>query len=109
MRRSRTDLADDIERDAKLDRSYVALASAACAIASFGLLENSVAVIIGAMLIDWLSDPIRIDLLVRAQSPVTSTQVGFLQQFAERSMRRRVRLVVDVSPISAVTADPQAS
>jgi uncharacterized hydrophobic protein (TIGR00271 family) len=58
--------------------------------------------------VDWLSRPIRVDLLVRAQRPVTVTQVSFLQSFAERTIRRSLRLVVEVSQISAVSATPVA-
>ncbi len=54
--------------------------------------------------VDWLSRPIHVNLLVRAQNPVTTTQVAFLESFAERKLRRSLRLVVEVSPISAVRA-----
>jgi uncharacterized hydrophobic protein (TIGR00271 family) len=60
--------------------------------------------------VDWLSSPITVDLLVRAQNPVTATQVGFLQSFAEVQIRRPLRLVVDVSQVSEVgTATPAPS
>jgi uncharacterized membrane protein len=54
--------------------------------------------------VDWLSHPIRVDLLVQAQDPVTRTQVAFLQSFAERERGRQLQLVVEVSQISAVSA-----
>ena len=54
--------------------------------------------------VDWLAAPIRVDLLVRAQDPVTHTQVAFLQSFAERQIHRPLKLVIEVSQISAVDA-----
>jgi len=45
--------------DSRIDRSYLVQVFAACLIASFGLLANSVAVIIGAMIIAPLMLPIR--------------------------------------------------
>ncbi len=54
--------------------------------------------------IDWLQSPVRVELVVRAQEPITPTQVGFLQSFAEQRIRRKLQLVVDVSPISTVRA-----
>jgi uncharacterized hydrophobic protein (TIGR00271 family) len=45
--------------DARIDRPYLVLVVAACAIATFGLLANSTAVIIGAMIIAPLMLPIR--------------------------------------------------
>ena len=54
--------------------------------------------------VDWLSKPIQVDLLVRAQDAVTPTQVGFLQSFAERRIGRRLTLVVEVSQVTSVVA-----
>lgn len=54
--------------------------------------------------VDWLSKPIQVDLLVRAQNAVTPTQVGFLQSFAERRIGRRLTLVVEVSQVTSVVA-----
>ena len=54
----RTDVLDAIDRDSILNRPFVALTVASCAIATFGLLANSVAVIIGAMLVAPLMAPI---------------------------------------------------
>jgi uncharacterized hydrophobic protein (TIGR00271 family) len=48
---SHNDVAATICEGAKIDVNYIALILASCAIASFGLFENSVAVIIGAMII----------------------------------------------------------
>ena len=47
-----------ISADARLNFNFIALTLAACAIATFGLLENNVAVIIGAMIIAPLILPI---------------------------------------------------
>lgn len=47
-----------LDIEARPNFPYVALAGAACAIGTFGLLENSVAIIIGAMLIAPLMGPI---------------------------------------------------
>ncbi|HZO92843.1 MAG TPA: DUF389 domain-containing protein [Candidatus Baltobacteraceae bacterium] len=54
--------------------------------------------------VDWLASPIRVELLVRSSTPVTPTQVSFLQAFAERRVGRPLTLVVDVSPVQTVTA-----
>lgn len=59
--------------------------------------------------IDWLARPIRIDLFVRAEEPVTPTQVGYLQAFAQRQIHRPLTLTVDVSQFSAVRAEPATS
>jgi uncharacterized hydrophobic protein (TIGR00271 family) len=58
--------------------------------------------------VDWLAHPIQVRLLVRAQDPVTATQVGFLQSFAERKIGRALKLVVEVSQISSVRAGTSA-
>lgn len=52
-------LLADLSDEAKLDFSYMILIVASCAIATFGLLSNSAAVIIGAMIIAPLMLPIR--------------------------------------------------
>jgi uncharacterized membrane protein len=49
--RERAELLRTLEHEIGFGRPYFALATAACAIATLGLLENSAAVIIGAMLI----------------------------------------------------------
>ncbi|MBD2342682.1 DUF389 domain-containing protein [Anabaena subtropica] len=49
----------DLLAESKLDISYIALIVSSCAIATFGLLSNSSAVIIGAMIIAPLMLPIR--------------------------------------------------
>ena len=48
-----------LQEEADLDLNYVVLIFGSCAIATFGLLANSVAVIIGAMLVAPLMLPIR--------------------------------------------------
>ena len=45
--------------EARLSGNYLLLTAASCIIATLGLLENSVAVIIGAMIIAPLTDPIQ--------------------------------------------------
>ncbi len=52
-------LQADLLTEATLDSSYLALIIGSCAIATFGLLSNSAAVIIGAMIIAPLMLPIR--------------------------------------------------
>lgn len=52
-------LQADLLTEATLDSSYLALVIGSCAIATFGLLANSAAVIIGAMIIAPLMLPIR--------------------------------------------------
>ncbi|MEB3118220.1 MAG: DUF389 domain-containing protein [Limnothrix sp.] len=54
-----TQLNHMLWEDARIDRPYLTQVLAACLIASFGLLANSVAVIIGAMIIAPLMLPIR--------------------------------------------------
>ncbi|MDQ6926219.1 MAG: TIGR00341 family protein, partial [Candidatus Eremiobacteraeota bacterium] len=54
----RVALAAQVDADVELNRAFLALAAASCAIATLGLLANSVAVIIGAMLIAPLMTPI---------------------------------------------------
>ena len=56
--KERRDLRASIAQDAGLDANFIALTLAACAIATFGLLENNVAAIIGAMIIAPLMLPI---------------------------------------------------
>jgi uncharacterized hydrophobic protein (TIGR00271 family) len=52
-------LREDAREQAKLSRNYVVLTIASCVIATFGLIENSVAVIIGAMIVAPLMSPIQ--------------------------------------------------
>jgi uncharacterized hydrophobic protein (TIGR00271 family) len=61
--------------------------------------------------VDWLSNPISVRLLVRAQGLVTPTQVAFLQAFAARAMRtkRALRLIVDVTPVTIVQPADRSS
>ena len=54
----RTALVSSLAEDASLSFNFIVLTLAACAIATFGLLENNVAVIIGAMIIAPLILPI---------------------------------------------------
>ncbi len=49
----------ELQEESTLDLSYLALIVSSCAIATFGLLSNSAAVIIGAMIIAPLMLPIR--------------------------------------------------
>ncbi|MEM9220594.1 MAG: DUF389 domain-containing protein [Cyanobacteria bacterium P01_F01_bin.150] len=53
------DLIASLQEEADLDLNYVVLIFGSCAIATFGLLANSVAVIIGAMIVAPLMLPIR--------------------------------------------------
>lgn len=52
-------IQNELQEESTLDVSYLALIVASCAIATFGLLSNSPAVIIGAMIIAPLMLPIR--------------------------------------------------
>jgi uncharacterized hydrophobic protein (TIGR00271 family) len=52
-------MRDSLMEDSELNRDYIVLTIGACIIASLGLLSNSAAVIIGAMLIAPLMQPIR--------------------------------------------------
>ncbi|MEL7328585.1 MAG: DUF389 domain-containing protein [Cyanobacteria bacterium J06559_1] len=52
-------MQDSLMDEAELDYDYVVLTIGACLIATFGLLSNSAAVIIGAMLVAPLMSPIR--------------------------------------------------
>jgi uncharacterized membrane protein len=51
--------SNDASADAALSQSYVVLTIASCAIATLGLIENSVAGIIGAMIVAPLITPIQ--------------------------------------------------
>jgi uncharacterized hydrophobic protein (TIGR00271 family) len=51
--------SNDASADAALSQSYIVLTVASCAIATLGLIENSVAVIIGAMIVAPLITPIQ--------------------------------------------------
>nr|WP_019508723.1 DUF389 domain-containing protein [Pleurocapsa sp. PCC 7319] len=57
--KERKKIHSDLLEDSKLDISYLALTVGACAIATLGLLSNSTAVIIGAMIVAPLMLPIR--------------------------------------------------
>lgn len=52
-------LRESARKDAALSRNYVVLTLASCVIATLGLIENSVAVIIGAMIVAPLIEPIQ--------------------------------------------------
>ena len=52
-------LHSELRRDGRFSRNYVILTIASCVIATFGLLQNSVAVIIGAMVVAPLIGPIQ--------------------------------------------------
>ena len=53
------ELQQSLEEEAQIDKTYLVLIVGSCAIATFGLLSNSAAVIIGAMIIAPLMLPIR--------------------------------------------------
>lgn len=58
---------------------------------------------------NWVSDPPVVRLNVRAREPVTPTQVALMEDFIEKRMNRRFRLILQVSSfeeIKAETADP---
>ncbi len=85
QREQRVQLVSELEIGAKLDWEYVGLISAAAMLAAFGLVQNSAAVIIGAMLIAPLMTPILSAGLALAHgnkplfySAVRTVIVGFL-------------------------------
>ena len=57
-RQERIDLANDLQMGSELNLEFIGLMAAASMLASFGLLQNSASVIIGAMLIAPLMTPI---------------------------------------------------
>jgi uncharacterized hydrophobic protein (TIGR00271 family) len=54
-----TQLHESLQQEAQLSQNYVVLIVSSCLIASFGLISNSAAVIIGAMIIAPLMLPLR--------------------------------------------------
>jgi uncharacterized hydrophobic protein (TIGR00271 family) len=56
--------------------------------------------------IDWVSNPIRVQLLVRMQGILTPAQVGYLQSFASARIHtnRPLRLIVGITPVTQVVA-----
>jgi uncharacterized membrane protein len=56
--------------------------------------------------IDWVTDLIRVQLLVRMQGTLTPTQVGFLQSFASKRIHstRPLRLIVGITPVTTIVA-----
>ncbi len=52
---------------------------------------------------DWLTKPPTAHLLVRAQGPITPTQVGFLDAFAVRETGQKFNLIFDVIQMQEVT------
>lgn len=54
---SREELRDDVERGARLDRNYLLLVLLSTIVATIGLIENNIAVVVGAMVIAPLLGP----------------------------------------------------
>jgi uncharacterized hydrophobic protein (TIGR00271 family) len=54
---------------------------------------------------NWLMNPPEVQLVVRADEPVTPKQVQLLEEFIEREMKRYFRLVFNVSQVEVVTRD----
>lgn len=54
---SRQELYDDVERSARLDGNYIVLVTLSTIVAAIGLIENNVAVVVGAMVIAPLLGP----------------------------------------------------
>ncbi|MGD1943882.1 MAG: DUF389 domain-containing protein [Leptolyngbyaceae cyanobacterium] len=55
---------------------------------------------------DWYVDPPVVTLTVYANEPVTSVQVGLLEEFVEREMGRPYQLIFEVSYLDEVTSTP---
>ncbi|MEM9503224.1 MAG: DUF389 domain-containing protein, partial [Cyanobacteria bacterium P01_E01_bin.43] len=55
---------------------------------------------------DWYVDPPIVTLTVYANEPVTPVQVGLLEEFVEREMRRPYQLIFEVSQLDEVTSTP---
>lgn len=81
--------------ESTLDINYVVLILGSCAIATFGLLSNSTAVIIGAMIIAPL-------LTVRSQKVLTPKQVRLLEKFVAEEMEQYFTLIFQVSQFEEV-------
>lgn len=75
---------DELAAGARLTANYLALVAASCAIATFGLLENSAAVIIGAMIVAPL------------MSVIQAIAFGALQGSVRTMLRGAVTLAVGV-------------
>jgi len=54
----------------------------------------------------WVSDPPVIRVNVRAREPVTPTQVALMEDFIERRMNQRFRLILQVSNVEEIQAEP---
>jgi uncharacterized hydrophobic protein (TIGR00271 family) len=54
---------------------------------------------------NWLMTPPEVQLVVRADEPVTPKQVMLLEEFVEKEMKRYFRLVFNVSQVEVVTRD----
>ncbi len=55
---------------------------------------------------NWVASPPEVRLLVEATEPVTTKQVGLLEDFAYRATGQRFRLVFEVVRTQLVTSDP---
>ncbi|MGB7085664.1 MAG: hypothetical protein WBD47_08920 [Phormidesmis sp.] len=87
-------MQDSLLEEAELDIDYVVLTLGACLIATLGLLSNSTAVIIGAMLIAPLMLPIR------------SVAFGILEEaYIAKRMNQPFRFVFQVSEVKQVTRE----
>ena len=77
-----------LQEEADLDLNYVVLIFGSCAIATFGLLANSVAVIIGAMIVAPLMLPIRSTAFGILEGELKLVKSG-AQKVRSRSIRRQ--------------------
>ncbi|ESA35135.1 membrane protein [Leptolyngbya sp. Heron Island J] len=55
--------------------------------------------------IDWLASPPEVRLTVYSTTEVTPTQVGLLEDYVSRRMRREFRLIFEVSEVQEVTRE----
>ncbi|MGH7715042.1 MAG: TIGR00341 family protein, partial [Vulcanimicrobiaceae bacterium] len=53
---------------------------------------------------DWLSQPPTVTMLVRSSDLLSPHQVSLLETFSARATGQRFRLLIDVSPVTRVTA-----
>ncbi|MCC5655500.1 hypothetical protein LC608_00530 [Nostoc sp. XA010] len=89
----------DLLAESTLDSAYIILIISSCAIATLGLLSNSTAVIIGAMII---APPPEVRLSVRAREPVTPRQVELLEEFIKREMGQTFTLIFEVGQVEEI-------
>ncbi|MGB3294536.1 MAG: DUF389 domain-containing protein [Phormidesmis sp.] len=97
-------LRDSLLEEAELDGDYIVLTLGACLIATLGLLSNSAAVIIGAMLIAPLMLPIRSVAFGILEGEIALVQAG-AKSLAAGTMRQPFQFVFQVSEVKEITRE----